>query len=486
MYCALTQASVVEYLAMSTSQGPIKKVLIANRGEIALRVIRACKELGIKTVAVYSEADEDSMHVTMADEAYCIGEAPSPKSYLNIPSIISAALITGADAIHPGYGFLAENSQFADICKEHAIKFIGPSSDAMNNMGDKATARRTMMNAKVPCVPGSDGLVESLELAIELVEKEIGYPVMIKATAGGGGRGMRVCNNLEELKANYVAAQTEALTAFGNGGLYLEKFITRMKHIEIQVLADGHGNCVHLGERDCSVQRRHQKLIEEAPSPAITPELREKMGEDAVKAALAVDYEGAGTIEFIFIPETQEYYFIEMNTRIQVEHCITEMITGIDLVQWQLRVAGGEKLDFGQKDIKLRGHSIECRINAEDPAMNFMPCPGHITGFSLPGGFGVRVDTHCYTDYFIPPNYDSLMAKLIVYARTREQAISRMQRCLDEFTITGVKSTIPFHQQVMAHQVFKEGKEVYTDFIEKNLNKEEPEKKSQGKTKVAA
>lgn len=449
----------------------IKKVLIANRGEIALRVIRACKELGIKTVAVYSEADEESMHVTMADEAYCIGPAPSPKSYLNIPSIISTALVSGADAIHPGYGFLAENSKFADICKEHAIKFIGPSSDAMNRMGDKATARQTMMAAKVPCVPGTDGLVESLDKAIEFVEEHIGYPVMIKATAGGGGRGMRVCHNLDELKVNFVAAQSEAEAAFGNGGVYLEKFITRMKHIEVQVLADSHGNCVHLGERDCSVQRRHQKLIEEAPSPAVDPELRERMGQDAIKAALAVNYEGAGTVEFIFIPETQEYYFIEMNTRIQVEHCITEMITGIDLVQWQLKVARGEKLDFSQDDIKLRGHSIECRINAEDPAMNFMPCPGHITGFMAPGGFGVRVDTHCYTDYFIPPNYDSLMGKLIVYGRTREQAIDRMLRSLEEFTITGVKSTIPFHIQVLGHDVFRNG-DVYTDFIEQHLNKD--------------
>lgn len=447
----------------------IKKVLIANRGEIALRVIRACKELGVKTVAVYSEADEDSMHVTMADEAYCIGPAPSPKSYLNIPSIISAALVSGADAVHPGYGFLAENSQFADICKEHAIKFIGPSSDAMNRMGDKATARKTMMDAKVPCVPGSEGLIDSVDEAVDFVEKNVGYPVMVKATAGGGGRGMRVCHNVDELRVNFAAAQTEAQNAFGNPGLYIEKFITRMRHIEVQVLADGHGNCVHLGERDCSVQRRHQKLIEEAPSPAVDPELRARMGNDAVKAALAVDYEGAGTIEFIFLPETGEYYFIEMNTRIQVEHCITEMITGIDLVQWQVRVANGEKLDFKQEDIKLTGHSIECRINAEDPAMNFMPCPGHITGFVAPGGLGVRVDTHCYSDYFIPPNYDSLMGKLIVLGRTREQAISRMQRCLDEFTITGVKSTIPFHQQVMANEVFKSG-DVCTDFIDKHLS----------------
>lgn len=449
----------------------IKKVLIANRGEIALRVIRACKELGIKTVAVYSEADEESMHVTMADEAYCIGPAPSPKSYLNIPSIISAALVAGADAIHPGYGFLAENAHFSDVCKDHGIKFIGPDSSAINRMGDKATARKTMMDAKVPCVPGSDGLIESPEAAVKLVESSIGYPAMIKATAGGGGRGMRVCNNREELEKNLIAAQTEAQGAFGNSGVYIEKFITKMRHIEVQILADGHGNCVHLGERDCSVQRRHQKLIEEAPSPTIDPELRAKMGEDAVKAAKAVNYEGAGTIEFIFLPDTREYYFIEMNTRIQVEHCVTEMVTGFDLVQWQVRVANGEKLDFTQDDIKLKGHAIECRINAEDPDRGFMPCPGHITGFMPPGGLGVRVDTHCYTDYFMPPNYDSLMGKLIVWGRTRDQAIRRMQRCLDEFTITGISSTIPFHQRVMENEIFKSG-DVCTDFIEKHLNNE--------------
>lgn len=453
------------------SEQQIKKVLIANRGEIALRVIRACKELGIETVAVYSEADEDSMHVTMADEAYCIGPAPSNQSYLNIPAVISAALVSGADAVHPGYGFLAENAQFADVCKEHAIKFIGPSSDAMLKMGDKSTARQTMMAAKVPCVPGSDGLIDTVDEAVDFVEKNVGYPVMIKATAGGGGRGMRIAHNQEELRKNFAAAQAEAGAAFGNSGLYIEKYITKMRHIEIQVLADGHGNCVHLGERDCSVQRRHQKLIEEAPSPAISEDLRNRMGEDAVKAAKAVNYEGAGTVEFIFLPDTQEYYFIEMNTRIQVEHCITEMITGIDLVQWQIRVASGEKLEFDQDYVELHGHSIECRINAEDPALGFMPCPGHITGFMPPGGLGVRVDTHCYTDYFIPPNYDSLMGKLIVWGRTREQAIRRMERCLEEFTITGIKSTIPFHQEVLEHEVFKAG-EVCTDFIEKYMSKE--------------
>ncbi len=446
----------------------LKKVLIANRGEIALRVIRACKELGIATVAVYSEADEDSMHVTMADEAYCIGPAPSPKSYLNIPSVISAALVSGADAIHPGYGFLAENAHFADVCKEHGIKFIGPSSNAIRNMGDKATARETVTRAKVPCVPGSDGLVDSLENAIVLVEKSIGYPVIIKATAGGGGRGMRVCNNRAELEKNFTAAQQEARNAFGNAGVYIEKFITRMKHIEVQVLADAYGHCIHLGERDCSVQRRHQKLIEEAPSPVIDPELRARMGADAVKAAQAVDYEGAGTIEYIYLPETKEYYFIEMNTRIQVEHCVTEMITGIDLVQWQLRIASGEKLTVKQEDVKIHGHAIECRINAEDPDMDFMPCPGHITGFMPPGGLGVRVDTHCYTDYFVPPNYDSLLAKLVVWAPDRMQAVKRMHRCLDEFTITGIKSTVPFHLKVMEHPVFQSGN-VCTDFIQTQM-----------------
>ncbi len=446
----------------------LKKVLIANRGEIALRVIRACKELGIKTVAVYSEADEDSMHVTMADEAYCIGPALSSKSYLHIPAIISAALTSGADAIHPGYGFLSENAHFVDVCNEHNIKFIGPSGNAIRKMGDKATARETVMAAGVPVVPGSDGLVETIEAAINIVETKIGYPVIIKATAGGGGRGMRVCKDRPELEKNFIQAQTEAQNAFGNAGVYIEKFITRMKHIELQVFADSHGNCVHMGERDCSVQRRHQKLIEEAPSPVVDPELRQRMGADAVKAAKSVNYEGAGTIEYIFVPETKEYYFIEMNTRIQVEHCVTEMVTGFDLVQWQLRVAQGEKFDFTQDDIKISGHSIECRINAEDSTRNFMPCPGHITGFMPPGGLGVRVDTHCYTDYFMPPNYDSLMGKLIVWGRTRDQAVKRMQRCLDEFTITGIESTIPFHKRVMENPVFQNGL-VCTDFIEKEM-----------------
>jgi acetyl-CoA carboxylase biotin carboxylase subunit len=449
----------------------IEKVLIANRGEIALRVIRACKELGIKTVAVYSEADEDSMHVTMADEAFCIGPAISSKSYLHIPSIISAALTSGADAIHPGYGFLSENAHFVEVCAEHNIKFIGPSANAINKMGDKATARETVMAAGVPVVPGSDGLVETVKDAIKLVDEKIGYPVIIKATAGGGGRGMRVCYNQEELEKNIVQAQTEAQNAFGNAGVYIERFITQMKHIEIQIFADQHGNCVHMGERDCSVQRRHQKLIEEAPSPAVDLALRNKMGADAVKAAKAVNYEGAGTIEYIFIPETKEYFFIEMNTRIQVEHCVTEMVTGFDLLQWQIRVANGEKFDFTQEEIKLRGHSIECRINAEDSERNFIPCPGHITGFMPPGGLGVRVDTHCYTDYFMPPNYDSLMGKLIVWGRDRKQAIARMQRCLDEFTITGIQSTIPFHKKVMANETFRNGV-VCTDFIEKELKSE--------------
>lgn len=456
---------------MSDKKKTIEKVLIANRGEIALRVIRACKELGIKTVAVYSEADEDSMHVTMADEAYCIGPAISSKSYLHIPSIISAALTSGADAIHPGYGFLSENAHFVDVCSEHNIKFIGPSSDAINRMGDKATARETVMAAGVPVVPGSDGLVETVQDAIKLVDEKIGYPVIIKATAGGGGRGMRVCYNQEELEKNIVQAQTEAQNAFGNAGVYIERFITKMKHIEIQIFADQHGNVVHMGERDCSVQRRHQKLIEEAPSPSVDADLRKRMGADAVKAAKAVNYEGAGTIEYIFVPDTKEYFFIEMNTRIQVEHCVTEMVTGFDLLQWQVKVASGDKFDFTQDDIKIRGHAIECRINAEDSERNFIPCPGHITGFMPPGGLGVRIDTHCYTDYFMPPNYDSLMGKLIVWGRDRDQAIARMRRCLDEFTITGIQSTIPFHKKVMANKVFQSG-DVCTDFIEKDFKPE--------------
>lgn len=450
---------------------PVNKVLIANRGEIALRVIRACKEMGIQTVAVYSEADEDSMHVTMADEAFCIGPALSSKSYLHIPSIISAALTSGADSIHPGYGFLAENAHFVEVCNEHNIKFIGPSPDAIRKMGDKATARETVVQANVPVVPGSDGLVESLEEAHKIIDGKIGYPVIIKATAGGGGRGMRIVNNKDELEKNFLAAQTEAQNAFGNPGVYIEKYITRMKHIEVQVFADAFGNVVHMGERDCSIQRRHQKLIEEATSPVFTPEMREKIGQDAVKVAKAVNYEGAGTIEFIFEPDSKKYYFMEMNTRIQVEHCVTEMVTGIDLVQLQLKVARGEKFTFTQKDIQIKGHAIECRINAEDPDRGFMPCPGHITGFMSPGGLGVRVDTHCYTDYFIPPNYDSMIAKLITWGDDREQAIARMIRCLDEFTITGIKSSIPFHQKVMKNEVFRSG-EFCTDFIAKHMSED--------------
>lgn len=449
-----------------------EKVLIANRGEIALRVIRACREMGIRTVAVYSQADSESLHVKLADEAFCIGPAPATRSYLHIPAIISTAVVTGADAIHPGYGFLAENANFAEICADHRIKFIGPSVDAINKMGDKSSARDTMRKAGVPVVPGTEGLVDDEREAFSVAE-EIGFPVIIKATAGGGGKGMRVARDASELSRALSAAQSEAQNAFGDGGVYIEKYLKPIRHIEIQVMADAHGNVVHLGERDCSVQRRHQKLIEEAPSPAITPELRQKMGEAAIKAAKNIDYEGAGTVEFIFADN--RFYFMEMNTRIQVEHPVTEMITGFDLIKEQIRVAAGEKLSIKQEDIKFRGHAIECRINAEDPERNFMPSPGRIDAYIAPGGPGVRVDSHCYPGYGIPPNYDSLLSKLIVWGNTRAEAIQRMQRALDEYAITGIHTTIPFHQKVLSHPYFQKG-DVSTDFIEKHLQTAAPVK----------
>ncbi|MBX9571343.1 MAG: acetyl-CoA carboxylase biotin carboxylase subunit [Candidatus Obscuribacterales bacterium] len=449
-----------------------EKVLIANRGEIALRVIRACREMGIRTVAVYSQADSESLHVKLADEAFCIGPAPATRSYLHIPAIISTAVVTGADAIHPGYGFLAENANFAEICADHRIKFIGPSVDAINKMGDKSSARDTMRKAGVPVVPGTEGLVDDEREAFSVAE-EIGFPVIIKATAGGGGKGMRVARDASELSRALSAAQSEAQNAFGDGGVYIEKYLKPIRHIEIQVMADAHGNVVHLGERDCSVQRRHQKLIEEAPSPAITPELRQKMGEAAIKAAKNIDYEGAGTVEFIFADN--KFYFMEMNTRIQVEHPVTEMITGFDLIKEQIRVAAGEKLSIKQEDIKFRGHAIECRINAEDPERNFMPSPGRIDAYIAPGGPGVRVDSHCYPGYGIPPNYDSLLSKLIVWGNTRAEAIQRMQRALDEYAITGIHTTIPFHQKVLSHPYFQKG-DVSTDFIEKHLQTAAPVK----------
>lgn len=455
----------------------IKKVLIANRGEIALRIIRACKELGIKTVAVYSQADASSLHVTFADEAYCIGPAPSTQSYLNIPAIISAALTSGADAIHPGYGFMAERADFVDICTDHGLKFIGPSSEAMRKMGDKATARKTMQAHNVPTTPGTD-LVENEDDAIAFAKKA-GYPVIVKATAGGGGKGMRIANNDTELVDAIRLCQTEAQNAFGNAGVYIEKYLINPRHIEVQIIADSHGNVVHLGERDCSIQRRHQKLIEEAPSPAIDAKTRDAMGKAAVTAAKAINYEGAGTIEFL-LDHDGSWYFMEMNTRIQVEHCVSEMISSVDLVKEQLRVASGEKLSFTQDDITLRGHAIECRINAENPDKDFMPCPGKIEGYIIPGGFGVRVDSHSYTGYSIPPYYDSMIGKLICWGTDREDARNRMLRALDEFVITGIKTTIPYHKKVLTNDVFISG-EFNTGFIAEHMNAEKEEEKETAK-----
>ncbi|MEK4486436.1 acetyl-CoA carboxylase biotin carboxylase subunit [Psychrobacillus sp. FSL H8-0484] len=443
----------------------MKKVLIANRGEIAVRIIRACKELDIETVAVYSEADRDALHVQIADEAYCIGPRLSKDSYLNFSNIISVAKLTGCDGIHPGYGFLAENAEFAELCEECDITFIGPTSQAIRSMGIKDVAKETMQKAGVPTVPGSKGIVETEEDALK-VAKEIGFPVIIKATAGGGGKGIRVAKDEEDLIKGIKITQKEAAAAFGNPGVYLEKYIEVFRHVEIQVLADAHGNAVHLGERDCSIQRRMQKLVEEAPSPALSEELRAEMGEAAVKAALAVGYRSAGTVEFIFDHINQKFYFMEMNTRIQVEHPVTEMITGIDLIQQMLKVAAGEKLPFKQKDIKLKGWAIECRINAENPAKNFMPSPGLVEFYLPPGGLGVRVDSAVYPGYTIPPFYDSMVAKLITYGETREEAIAKMKRALGEFAIQGVETTIGFHEKLMNHEVFVSG-DFDTKFLEK-------------------
>lgn len=440
------------------------KILIANRGEIALRILRTCEEMGIATVAVHSTVDRHALHVQLADEAVCIGDAPSSRSYLNIPNIIAAALTRNATAIHPGYGFLAENSRFAEICADHKITFIGPTPAAMQSMGDKSTAKATMQRVGVPTIPGSDGLVSDEEEARSIAQK-VGYPLMIKATAGGGGRGMRLVRQPEELGRALSAAQGEAEAAFGNGGVYLERFIENPRHIEFQILADSHGNVIHLGERDCSVQRRHQKLLEEAPSPALTPRLRKKMGAAAVAVAKSINYVGAGTIEFL-LDSSDNFYFMEMNTRIQVEHPVTEMITGIDLIAEQIRVAQGERLGLKQDEVVLKGHAIECRINAEDPERNFRPHPGRISGYLPPGGPGVRMDSHAYTDYEIPPYYDSLIGKLIVWAPDREGALLRMKRALRECAITGLPTTIPFHQKVMDTAEFRSGM-VYTNFVEK-------------------
>jgi acetyl-CoA carboxylase biotin carboxylase subunit len=430
-----------------------KKVLIANRGEIALRIIRVCKQFGIKTVAVYSEADRDSLHVRFADEAVCIGPPPSKESYLKIPRIMAAAEITNADAIHPGYGFLAENAGFAEICTTSGIKFIGPSAEMISAMGDKALAKETMKKAGVPVVPGSEGVVKDVGVAME-VAKAIGFPVIIKAVAGGGGRGMRIVREESELEGAFQTAQHEAEQAFGKPDLYLEKYLEQPRHIEVQVFGDQYGNVIHFGERDCSVQRRHQKLIEESPSPFVDEVLRNKMGEAAIHGCKAVGYVNAGTIEFL-VDKDRNFYFMEMNTRIQVEHPVTEQVTGHDLIKLQLQVAAGEKLP--RKKIVQRGHAIECRINAEDPANNFRPSPGIVTDLHMPGGFGVRVDTHAYAGYNVPSHYDSLIAKLIVFAQTRDGAVSKMASALDEFTITGIKTTIPFHLQVMSDDRFRSG-----------------------------
>lgn len=442
-----------------------KKVLIANRGEIALRIQRACKELGIKTVAVYSQADEDSLHVQFADEAYCLGEAPAAKSYLNIPNLMSVATLAKVDAIHPGYGFLAENPEFAQICADHQVKFIGPSAQVIQMMGDKATAKKTMDDHGVPVIKGTDGTVSDVAL-VQQWAKLTGYPVIIKATAGGGGKGMRIVQAEEELENQLTMARTEAQAAFGNDGVYLEKFLNNPRHIEFQVLADQFGNVVHLGERECSIQRRHQKLVEEAPSAMLGEELREKVGSIILKAIRKIGYEGVGTIELLF-DEQMNFYFMEMNTRIQVEHPVTEMVTGIDLLQEQIKAAAGYALSFTQEDVVLNGHAIECRINAENPDLDFRPCPGTIEGYMAPGGPGIRVDSHAYPGYKIPPFYDSLVGKLIAWAPTRTEAIDRMKRALNEYAITGIDTTIPFHQWLMEQPEFVAGT-IDTNYLARN------------------
>lgn len=432
-----------------------QKVLIANRGEIAVRIIRACREMGIASVAVYSESDRDSLHVRLADEAYCIGPTASKDSYLNFTNLMSVATLTDCDAVHPGYGFLAENADFAEICDSCGITFIGPSPDAIERMGDKAVAKQTMREAGVPVIPGSDGLVEDMEQAM-MIARDIGYPVIIKATAGGGGKGIRIAEDEEDLIKQMSTAQREAEKAFGNSGVYLEKYLTGMKHVEVQIIADKHGNVVHLGERDCSVQRRRQKLIEEAPCPVITEEIRQAMGDAAVRAAQAVAYSGAGTLEFLLAPNG-EFYFMEMNTRIQVEHPVSEMITGVDIIKEMIHVAQGEPLSITQDQIVINGWAIECRVNAEDPSRNFMPSAGQISFYLPPGGYGVRVDSAAYPGYTISPHYDSMIAKLIVWAPTRAEAIERMKRALSEFAIEGIHTTIPFHMRLLQHPLFNRG-----------------------------
>lgn len=441
-----------------------KKILIANRGEIALRIIRAAKDLDIKTVAVYSKADTDSLHTQLADERVCIGPAPASESYLNIPQIISAAIITECDAIHPGYGFLAENATFAEICIEHNIAFIGPSPDVITSMGNKIEAKILMKKAGVPIVPGSLEAVSSITEIKKIIQK-IGYPVIIKAAAGGGGKGMRIIEDPSQLEPMINAARLEAEKAFKNSALYIEKYIHEPRHIEVQILADNHGNVIHLGERECSIQLRHQKLIEESPAVNIDLKVKQKMCEIAVKAAKSVKYKNAGTIEFLFDPKEKNFYFIEMNTRIQVEHPVTELVTGIDLVKMQIKLAAGERLKLTQKDVVISGHAIECRINAADPDNNFAPSPGKIESLHLPGGPGVRIDTHIYDSYTIPPNYDSLIAKLITYGNDRGEAIVRMKRALSEFIVNGIKTTVPFHLRILNDKLFNKG-EIHTHFLD--------------------
>ena len=444
----------------------MNKILIANRGEIAVRIIRACKEMNIKAVAVYSEADKDSLHTKLADESVCIGPANSGKSYLNIKNIIEAARITNSDSIHPGFGFLSENAQFASICKESNIKFIGPEADVIDLLGNKSNAKEMMKKAGVPVIPGSDGSVKGLKDAITISEK-IGYPVILKAAAGGGGKGIRVVNTPEELEPAYNVVKQEAKNAFNDDEIYIEKFVVNPRHVEIQILADEHGNVIHLGERDCSIQRKHQKMIEETPSTAIDDRLRNKMGEAAVRAAKAANYTSCGTVEFL-VDKNKNFYFMEMNTRIQVEHPITEMRTGIDIVKEQIKIAGGETLKFKQKDVEFKGHSIECRINAENPSKNFMPCPGTITGLNLPGGNGIRIDTAIYEGYTIPPYYDSMIAKIIAYGTTRNEAIAKMKRALEELVIEGVETNRDFLFDIIRNPDFIRGN-FDTAFIEKMI-----------------
>lgn len=440
----------------------INKVLIANRGEIAVRIIRACREMGIKTVAVYSEADRESLHTLLADEAICIGPAPSNQSYLNMERILAATVAMKADAIHPGFGFLSENARFAELCQKCKITFIGPSAEIINKMGNKSEARKTMVEAGVPVVPGSKEPVYTVEEAKKVAE-EIGYPVMIKASSGGGGKGMRISRSSDDFEANFQNAQMESVKGFSDDTMYIEKYIEKPRHIEFQIMADKHGNVVHLGERDCSIQRRHQKVLEESPSAAISPDLRKRMGEMAVKAAQAVGYENAGTIEFL-LDKDKNFYFMEMNTRIQVEHPVTEMVTGLDLIKEQINVAAGELLSISQDEVQIQGHAIECRINAENPSKNFMPCPGLITNVHVPGGNGVRIDSHIYCDYKVPPNYDSMLLKLIVHGNDRQDAIAKMRSALGELVIEGIETNLDFQYEILSHEAYQDG-DTDTHFI---------------------